>query len=577
MKRIGIVIVFSFLALSCSHSQVREGGGSDLFGPMEDMHILEDLSYPESPFDALIKDAFKNNRNYINVLNLGDDALVSRIHLVRMAKKSINIQTFIWGDDSTAEFLAYELIKAAKRGVKVNIIIDGVVHNNIPKNETILGTVNPNIRVKYYNPIAKRVAYSRIQLLGRLFTSFKKLNQRMHNKLFIVDDRIGITGGRNYRPDYFDRGKHRNFQDRGCMVIGPLVREMTDSFMDYWAFKWSVVNYDLLDIKDKIENGPAEPVETEKIFELEDVFFGLDKQASDYEYIKNTFVEKAYLVDFMEYISDGPGKKNNSRAFRSSSVAEDLSEFISGAKESLIMQTPYLVLPRKAERVFKKLKRRNPDIDIRVSTNSLSTTDNFIAYALSYQNKKKYLKKLKWRIFEFKHDPVDADLIVRPINPQERADDYIICIHGKSYVVDKEKVYIGSFNIDPRSIDLNTESGLLIYDKKVAQDVADDILRAMAPQNSWAIGKAKRIPVVGQLNAVVEDTAKKMPVLDIWPNTYATSFGLIEGKEELPFYHEDFYKHYKSVGLFPDVKGTQKGIKTRLFKALFGKMTEPLI
>ena len=577
INRISIIIAFSFFSLSCSHYNIRGNANSDIFGPIEDMHISEEIRYADSPFEELIKDAFENNKHYVNVLNVGDEALLIRIHLIRMARKSINIQTFIWGNDATARILDYELLQAVSRGVKVNIIVDALANKTDPKNETILTRTGPGLKVKYYNPVAKRVKYSKIQLLANLITDFRKLNQRMHNKLFIVDDRVAITSGRNYRADYFDRGRHRNFQDRGCLVIGPVVKKMTDSFMDYWAFKWSISNYDIIDIKNKIKNGVEKRFNTKESFKLGNLFDEVDRQASDYLHIKNAFTEKAYLVDSIKFIADGPGKGKNSRAFKSSSVAEELLEFISDAKKEIIIQTPYLILPQKGDKVFKQLRRKNPDIDIQVSTNSLSTTDNFMAYALSYRNKKKYLKKLRWRIFEFKHNPVDADLIVTPINPTERAKDYYVCIHAKTYIVDNKKLFIGSFNIDPRSTNLNTEAGLLIYDKKVAQDVANTILRDMAPQNSWTIGKRKKIPVVVHFSGVLEDILKVIPVVDIWPFTYSTSFELIEGKEELPFYHEDFYKHYNAVGLFPDVAGTQKSIKTRLFKAFFGKVTEPLI
>lgn len=585
INKISIIIAFSFFATSCSHYNIRGNINSSLFDPIEDMHISEEINYADpstslvagSPFDALIKDAFSKNKHYINVLNVGGDALLAWIHLIRMARKSINIQTFIWGNDTTERFLAYELLEAAKRGVKVNIIIDDLGNKKGPKNEAILTTVSPNLRVKYYNPIAKRVKYSKLRLVGSLITDFKKLNQRMHNKVFIVDDRVAITGGRNYQEEYFDRGRRRNFKDRSCLIIGPVVKKMTDSFMDYWAFKWSVSSYDRIGIKNESKDDAENHFNTEESFKLGNIFDEVDKRASDYPYIKNMFTEKAYLVDSVRFIADGPGKTESSKVFKSSSVAKELSEFISDAQKSIIIQTPYLILPKKGEKVFKKLRRRNPDIDIRVSTNSLSATDHFIAYALSYQNKKKYLKKLRWRIFELKHKPADVDLFTPPINLAERTKDYYTCLHAKTYVVDNEKVFIGSFNVDPRSIDLNTETGLLIYDKKVAQDVANDILRDMAPQNSWTIGKHKKLPVIAHFSEVLEDILKIVPIVDIWPYSYSTSFELIEGKEELPFYHQDFYKHYKPVGPFPDVAGTQKEIKTRLFKALFGKVSEPLI
>jgi len=571
INKISIIITLSFLSLSCSHYRIRKGSSSNVFGPLEDMHISEEISYLNSPFESLIKDAFSGNKHYLNVINTGNEALLIRVHLIRMAKRLINIQTFIWGDDESERFLAQELLQAAERGVKINVLVDALASEQDPKSKVLLTAVHPNIRVKYYNPAAKKVRYSKIQFLGKLITNFRKLNQRMHNKLFIIDDRLAITSGRNYRADYFDRGTKRNFQDRGCLVAGAVVKKMTDSFMDYWAFKWSVASEDLIDIKGKVQKDAKDHSNPKEGFEK------IDKQASNYAYIEDMFTKKSYSVDSVKFIADGPGKAGYSRAFASSSIAEDLWEFISAAQKSIIIQTPYLILPKKGEKAFKQLRRKNPDIDIRISTNSLSTTDNFMAYALSYRNKRKYLKELKWRIFEFKHNPLDVDLIIPSINPQARAKGYYACIHAKTFIVDNEKLFIGSFNIDPRSADLNTEAGLLIDDQILAQDVARDILMAMAPQNSWTIGKHKKPPVVAQLSETLGGILRFIPFADIWPYTYSTSFELFQGKKELPFYHKDFYQHYKDVGLFPDVEGTPKSIKTRLFRALFSKVTGPLI
>ncbi|MBN2097359.1 MAG: phospholipase D family protein [Candidatus Omnitrophica bacterium] len=577
INKVSIIIALSFLAISCSHANLRENANSGLFSQIEDMHLSEEIRYPDSPFDDLVKDAFRNHHHYVNMLNIGDDALLAIVHLIRQARKSINIQTFIWGNDEAAGFVAYELFKAAKRGVIINIIIDGFGNKKDPKTDAILAAANQNLRVKYYNPVAKNAKHSKLQLVGNLIVDFKKINQRMHNKVLIIDDRIAITGGRNYQNAYFDRGQRSNYKDRDCLVIGPVVKKMTDSFMDYWAFKWSILSCDLREEKNEIKEGGENRLNAEESFELGNIFNELDKQASDYEHIKNVFIKRAYLVDSIEFIADGPGKTKNSQAFRSSSVAEELSQLITKTQKSIIIQTPYLVLPKNGVKVFEKLRRKHPEVDIRISSNSLSATDHFIAYALSYQNKKKYLKKLRWRIFEFKHDPVDVNLIAPPVNLVEREKDYFTCIHAKTYVVDKEKLFIGSFNVDPRSINLNTEAGLLIYDKKVAQDVAGDILRDMAPQNSWTIGKRKKIPVISHFSGVFEEILKIIPIVDIWPYNYSTSFKLVAGKEELPFYHPDFYQHYNDVGSFPDVAGTPKEIETRLFKAFFGKVTEPLI
>ena len=138
------------------------------------------------------------------------------------------------------------------------------------------------------------------------------------------------------------------------------------------------------------------------------------------------------------------------------------------AQHSIVMQTPYLVVGKKKTRYFKKLAKEKPDLEIFVSSNSLAAADHVHAYAFSFKNKKKYLKKFRWQIFEFKPVPGDIDKIISPVAKNIRGDDFRVCIHSKTYVVDQEKVMVGSFNLDPRSANLNTEVGLIIYDHKVA-------------------------------------------------------------------------------------------------------------
>jgi phosphatidylserine/phosphatidylglycerophosphate/cardiolipin synthase-like enzyme len=194
------------------------------------------------------------------------------------------------------------------------------------------------------------------------------------------------------------------------------------------------------------------------------------------------------------------------------------------------------------------------------------------AYAFSFKNKKKYVKRFKWRIFEFKPSPRDADLMIKPIPAVERSQRYFACIHAKSYVFDDKIAWIGSLNLDPRSKNLNTEVGLVIYDEKVAAALKQDILRDMAPQNSWTIGKRKEIPVVSRVSSSIDDIMEAVPLVHVWPFNYASSFELKEGKEEVPFYHEDFYDHYRDVGIFPQMNLSVAQVEAQLLKAFFGVM-----
>ena len=539
------------------------------------VYILPAYSYQDSsPFATYIQKSEADENHYVNVLEIGDDALLARIHLIRNAQKSIHIQTFLWKADETCRYFVYELIEAAKRGVKVKVLID---YNTIPKDPKLyafLSAVHPNIELRIYNPISEKIRNSKLTLAKSALTGFHSLNQRMHNKLFVVDGQIGITGGRNYENDYYDRGSHRNFKDRDVLIIGKIVGDMEKSFMEYWEHLLVVDSKDMIDVKRIIERNEFPMYRSRIDYQLGDSFDAIDRCASDEVCVGNRFIGNHYMVKRIEFFADQPGKTEEFGDYGVSKTTHELAKLALSAKKSIVMQTPYLVVGKKGNRFFKDLIKNNPDVEILVSSNSLAAADHAHAYAFSYKNKKKYIKKFRWQIFELKPDPAQADEMVSPIAKEIRAKDYFVCTHAKSYVIDSQKVWVGSFNLDPRSANLNTEVGVIIYDERVARDIEENIRRDMSDLNSWTVAKRKKPPlrsfISGTLGAVVE----AVPIINIWPFTYSGSYELKEGKKPVSIFHKDFYNHYKYVGPFPGVKGAGKEIEARLMKAFLGPIEE---
>lgn len=149
-------------------------------------------------------------------------------------------------------------------------------------------------------------------------------------------------------------------------------------------------------------------------------------------------------------------------------------------------------------------------------------------------------------------------------------------LHAKSIVVDSRIAIIGSHNLTPRSVTMNTENVVIIWDEKVAKALEENILRDTEPQNSWVITKQKKTPFISHFSGLIGSISQMLPVFDIWPFRYTGSFQLKEGMESLPPSHQDFYEHYENVGQFPEVDMSSKSIQTRLFKS-FGGFTAPLM
>jgi len=369
-------IAFCFLLLSVSCSYINPNLQDPNTTSVEDLHVHEEILYPDSPFDALVQKSFSKQQHFINILDLGDDALLSRIHLIRQAKKVIYIQTFLWMADESSRFFAYELIQAAKRGVKVKILLDYFVVSMESTMCAFMSTAHPNIEIKLYNPFSNSIRPSRLTLLKKAGSQFKNINMRMHNKIFIVDDRMAIIGGRNYKNDYFDRGEKLIFNDLDVLVIGPIVKEMTDSFVEYWFHPLSVSTKFMSDIQQIIDNGNYPDYKEKASFKLGDFFDGIEKCEADYFCIEEKFIKKVYSVDKIDFFADKPGKGERLGKYKVTRATYELFNLINQAQHSLVMQSPYLVIGRKKTRFFNKLAREKPDLKIFVSSNSLAAADH---------------------------------------------------------------------------------------------------------------------------------------------------------------------------------------------------------
>lgn len=559
--------------------------------------------------------------NHLTLLEIGEDALLARIHLIRSASRSIAIQTMIWANDETGRYIIYELIQAARRGVEVRLLIDHVASEHNLEVACFLASVHPNFHVKLFNPMVGFLGHlkakpSYLDKIWSIAFKFNRLNQRMHNKTFVIDGVVGITGGRNYQNAYYDQALGMNYKDRDLLVIGSVVKEMQNSFNDYWTFERSIRLQDLVDVRKHMNEDSGKRWLTRESFQLNGFFADIEADVNNSSLISTRFIEPLNEVDAVYFVADEPHKRDRSFFENDgrSVIASELASMVSEAKQSVFVQTPYLVLSPRAIELFKTIRERHPEIDIRVSTNSLAATDSWYVYALSYQQKKIYLAHLKFKIFEYKPLPEDMQTIIPSYahlkiraektfeQTQERFEQThhvpegelffseegdevpmhsktpYLCLHAKSLVVDDSVSFVGSYNLDPRSENINTECGLIIRDRTFAQLLKHSIETDMKPQNSWVIARKKRFIGVDQANTILLDLSRLIPIVDLWPFRHTASFELIEGKPAVEIGHDDFYDNYRDVGSFPTVKsnGIGKEIGARGTKA-FLSFVKPLL
>ena len=552
----------------------------------------------DSPYWEFAEKAFSSNADspmhYVNLLNFGDDALVARIHLIRAARKTIYLQTYVWGNDETSNFIYRELLIAARRGVQVKVLVDqyGMLGTG-PKLE-YAAVAHSNMEVKIYNPVLNKAKVTNLEMAQAAIFEFGKTNQRMHNKVMVVDNQIAIIGGRNIENKYFDMDPDYNFRDREILLVGWVVRDMRRSFLDYWYYERSIALKDLTDVgykiigittTDSISDVLRSPVK-KKLTEL-------DRKASSFTYVQNTFSSRSTEVNGrVAFYSDPPGKTKENDDSQSKLTLRVRKDLFQQARESIIVQTPYLCFSEDGLKQFEQLRKQFPDLQIIVSSNSLATTDDLSVYAISLQQKKQLLNNLGIQIFELKPVPGDIRQMIRPYDQRVAEKEYTngdsdnlrpelssgpkVGIHGKSFVLNDNIAWIGSHNFDPRSDHLNTEVALVIWDENVARDLKDNILRDIEPQNSWVVAKRRKLPILSYFTGFMETFSRMLPILDFWPFYYSTSYELRPGEMAVSSDHPDFHEHYKSVGSFPGLKSDSKGIMARPIRMMAG-IAMPLI
>lgn len=422
------------------------------------------------------------------VLEKGEQSLLARAWLVDNARTTIDVQYFIWSTDNIGTLAAEALLRAAERGVRVRVIVDDLLID-APDKTLLALAKHPGIDIRIYNPVHSVGTPVQKRALN-VATDFRGANQRMHDKTFIVDGQLAITGGRNMADEYFDYDHEYNFRDRDALVLGDAVGEMRASFERFWSSDITVPVEDLYD-----GLGIMQKNVTVRDAEVQQIYRELGAYAADtsnfapevraaIRAIPAGFATLAGEIVWgrVEFISDLPGK-NVARAGLGGGglTTSALASLLDGARREVLIQSPYLVLSDEALGVFGRVRARG--VRVRISTNSLASTDNLQAFS-GYRNQRRELLALGLEIHEYKPDPEVQQQVMQRYTAL-RAEAPVFALHAKSMVVDGESVYIGTYNLDPRSENLNTEVGVIIHDARQARAVAAAIAVDMLPANSW--------------------------------------------------------------------------------------------
>jgi phosphatidylserine/phosphatidylglycerophosphate/cardiolipin synthase-like enzyme len=548
-------------------------------------HCAIDSPYAELAAQARTASSADAPVHYVNVIERGEDSLLLRVHLIRAAQRSIDIQTFIWANDDAGWLVLDELEAAARRGVKVRVLADQLFSLDDVEWLARLARAHVNLEFRLYNPTFDEAVTEPLEFAAGILCCFSRFNQRMHNKLLLVDGEIGIAGGRNYENRYFDWDQEFDYRDRDVLVLGPVAgAEMQASFDRFWAHPRAVPLTRLNDVNRRLVEDAANEPSAQTAPDVDRARIeALRARAADAAYVREHFAREALRVARVDYFSDAPDKAARPDDADLLELTTHISGLLRGARERIVFETPYLVLSKRAREVFQELHKRASPVRVRVSTNSLAATDAFYVYALSYKYKKRYLKRYGFEIHEFKPFPEDAPAFVADYDTLAgggntgrykrygqtplRRGGVRLGLHAKSIVIDDRISLIGSHNFDPRSDDYNTESGFIIYDGQVAARVRDAIERNAEPRNAWIIGKRERSGLLGRISNAIADLSTSLPLFDLWPFRYTSSFERNPDCGPSRPGTAAFYACHTDVGDFPEVDLPLKLIYTRMVTA----------
>ena len=407
----------------------------------------------------------------------GLSAFVIRAAFARMATKTIDLQTYIYSNDFSSKVLIGELKNAADRGVKIRILLDDYgTKSDIA--DVMLLNQHPNIEVKVFNPVANR---SRLLYYPQFLLDFNRLNSRMHNKLFIVDNVAYITGGRNVGSNYFYPETASNFSDTDVLFIGDMTKYATASFDEYW-------NYHLSIPASVFPNATSERA-TRK---LERKFDEIERKSADAirEYNKIiSLAQREYKdkkFDFSwghgKFLADPPSKVEMSMDEKEKyrgDIIQELQKLWTQTNDSVYMSAAYFVPGQGG--LEHMLNEEKSGVHMTVVTNSLASTNAPTVYA-KWEKYRKQLIESGADVYEFM---LSAENLRGQQHDRERHQSSFSVMHSKTIVFDDDISWIGSFNLDPRSAYYNTENVAIFESRDFADKLREMILRDT--KTSWRV------------------------------------------------------------------------------------------
>lgn len=451
------------------------------------------------------------------LITTGRDAFNVLLALSRIAEKSLDLQYYIWRADRTGHLMLGAVLDAAKRGVRVRLLLDDM---DLEWGDGALERLSfhPNIEVRLFNPFAAR----EFGMADILF-DFGRITHRMHNKAFIADNSVAIVGGRNVGDQYFSVNEAANYRDLDLLAAGPIVRDVSASFDEFWNSAWSVPIGAISEA-----NGARAGVATLRsivgrgsVASADDLYAERGSRRSPVATLEDTYARLVWTDEAVLLVD-----RANKPATEEPTLVQEMRAALSGAiRKEALLEIAYLIPGDSGVDLL--CSAVEAGIRIRVLTNSFASNDVLSAYG-AYRKFREPLVRCGVELYEMRADPDFVRTEWRWLSPS--SDAYL---HTKAAVLDDEHVLVGSFNMDPRSVSLNTEIALLVRNRQLAKEATEFIENGMSPDNAW------RLAMEGEDIVWVEDSGgvtKRLdsePGGDLWRSLVSSVISLLPIEDHL--------------------------------------------
>ncbi len=415
------------------------------------------------------------------LLSASDEAFSARAELIRAAEHSIDLQYYIVHDGLSTRALVDELLRAADRGVRVRILLDDTASDGRDP-EIALLSAHPQVHIRVFNPLHLGRSNVLTRSLGRLF-DLSRQHRRMHNKLWLADSSVAIVGGRNLGDEYFDAKRTLNFTDIDLLAAGPVAEQLAHSFDQYWnsalsqpieRFLWFTPDVGDLERQRGALRRDLQRTRRQNP-ELYEHLMSHEHSPRLHDWLNNELIwaHGQALWDAPHKVLD-PGVPDPRLL-----LATQLAPALAAVSEELLLISAYFV-PADVGLAY-LIERADSGVDISLLTNSLEATDVPAVHG-GYAPYRAALLEHGVRLFELRRQPNQKTSHNLGLSGTSESS-----LHSKAAIIDRQKVFIGSLNFDPRSVLWNTEVGILVDSRELAGQVRELALEGMAPAISYEV------------------------------------------------------------------------------------------